>query len=100
MDESVLPPAVFSLRSEDHGSDDADEMEGVYEYPPSAVMTTQERARSRVAKRERESNVDVTVEQEDQVLFEGRPEVWNETRGKQKDDRDYDQEEDDDTASL
>ena len=71
MNESTAPSVARE-------NDNDDQMEGVYEYPPAAVMTADERARPRVPKRERELGVavaqqdeieGVTFEQEDQVLF-------------------------------
>ena len=49
-------------------------MDGVFEYPPSRVMRVDELARRRAPKREAQS---VKIEQEDDVLMEGRGEVWS-----------------------
>ena len=82
--------ASFSHNADSRSGDTSTSMDGVYEYPPAAMMTAEERARHRVAKRDRDSaNTtgesggnnnstvgQVPVEQDSFVLMEGDTSVW------------------------
>ena len=62
---------------------EAQDMEGVFEYPPSWTTPAEQLQRHQMPKRDRmaapepvELNNQVTIEQDDEVLMEGQTSVW------------------------
>ena len=99
--ESLLEELSEELGSEEPSREtSATLIEGVIEYPPSQVLTAKELARHRSPKCQQpasnheEASLAVKFEQEDDVLMEGRDEVWARAN------KDEEEADDDDTVPF
>lgn len=70
----------FEVANHPKAPDEAEEMDGVYEYLPSETMTAEERARHRMPKRKHQlSSLQQAAQEEsdnNEILMQGNNDVW------------------------